>query len=319
MLIGDNLSSHFTREVLRLCKDHNIDFVCLPPNATHLCQPLDVSFFGPMKNHWKQLLIDWKKSNPNSSSVEKSVFPRLLKKLFDKLAPTAKQNSVKGFYSSGIYPISKDKLLSKIPQDVQENENANNSVGEVLVNFLKEQRNPKKRDVPTKRKKLNIVPGKSVAYIDSPEKDDQTQNLPSTSKVQSIKRKIVEESDEEAVESDFHEETNEISNAPVIDSIGTQHFYGSTTLHANSWVIVQYQTKKTVKHFIGKVLTVNKEEDEMCVNFLKLCKSGKFVWPEVKDCATVSLNQVKRQLCEPKTCRRGEFSFDLELSAFNFK
>ncbi|KAK6167093.1 hypothetical protein SNE40_021197 [Patella caerulea] len=49
VLIGDNLSSHFTSEILKSCEENNIAFVCLPPNSTHICQPLDVSFFAPMK------------------------------------------------------------------------------------------------------------------------------------------------------------------------------------------------------------------------------------------------------------------------------
>ncbi|KAJ8887952.1 hypothetical protein PR048_007436, partial [Dryococelus australis] len=44
---GDNLYSHFTQEVLKLCKDHEILLICLPPNSAHLAQPLDVCFFGP--------------------------------------------------------------------------------------------------------------------------------------------------------------------------------------------------------------------------------------------------------------------------------
>ena len=49
VLIGDNLSSHFTDEVLELCNDNNIVILFLPPNSTHLTQPLDVSFFRPLK------------------------------------------------------------------------------------------------------------------------------------------------------------------------------------------------------------------------------------------------------------------------------
>ncbi len=45
VLIGDNLSSHFSSDVLKLCSEYNICFVCLPSNSTHFLQPLDVSFF----------------------------------------------------------------------------------------------------------------------------------------------------------------------------------------------------------------------------------------------------------------------------------
>lgn len=54
VLIGDNLSSHISIKVLELCEHNNILFsVCLPPNNTHLTQPLDVTFFGPMKKLWR--------------------------------------------------------------------------------------------------------------------------------------------------------------------------------------------------------------------------------------------------------------------------
>ena len=48
VIIGDNLSSHFSIDVIRLCEEHNISFVCLVPNSTHLSQPLDVAFYAPL-------------------------------------------------------------------------------------------------------------------------------------------------------------------------------------------------------------------------------------------------------------------------------
>lgn len=52
VLIGDSLSSHFTPRVLELCEQHDILFVALPPNSTHLTQP----FFRLMKAIWRNLL-----------------------------------------------------------------------------------------------------------------------------------------------------------------------------------------------------------------------------------------------------------------------
>ena len=40
VVIGDNVGSHFSRKVLQLCKDHDIRFLTLPTNSTHLTQPL---------------------------------------------------------------------------------------------------------------------------------------------------------------------------------------------------------------------------------------------------------------------------------------
>ena len=49
VLIGDTLSSHINAEVLQACQKNNIRFVCLPAHSSHLTQPLDVSYFAPMK------------------------------------------------------------------------------------------------------------------------------------------------------------------------------------------------------------------------------------------------------------------------------
>ena len=79
VIISDNLSSHFSPEVVRLCEEHNISFVCLVPNSTHLSQPLDVAYYGPLKRKWRAILKSWKMRNPSSTSLPKDEFPKLLK------------------------------------------------------------------------------------------------------------------------------------------------------------------------------------------------------------------------------------------------
>lgn len=79
VMIGDNLSSHLSTEVIRQCETHNIKFCFLPPNATHLLQPLDVAFFRPMKIAWRKVLAKWKKTaaGRKQASVPKDIFPAL--------------------------------------------------------------------------------------------------------------------------------------------------------------------------------------------------------------------------------------------------
>lgn len=39
-IIGDNLASHLSAKIIQECEDHNIMFIFLPRNSTHVCQPL---------------------------------------------------------------------------------------------------------------------------------------------------------------------------------------------------------------------------------------------------------------------------------------
>nr|CAI5855786.1 unnamed protein product [Callosobruchus analis] len=86
----DNLSSHISPNVLRFCQENYIAFVCLPPNSTHLTQPLDIAYFRPLKIKWKQALTAWKESEQGKRAqcLPKEQFPSLLKKTLDDLIPT---------------------------------------------------------------------------------------------------------------------------------------------------------------------------------------------------------------------------------------
>jgi len=81
-LIGDNLSSHLSTDSISLCKMHNIKFIFLPTNSTHLTQPLDVAFFRPLKIYWRNIIEQWNKDDGrNEVSIPKDRFPQLLKQL----------------------------------------------------------------------------------------------------------------------------------------------------------------------------------------------------------------------------------------------
>ncbi|KAI0222438.1 hypothetical protein LSAT2_026325, partial [Lamellibrachia satsuma] len=88
---------------------------CLPPNATHLCQPLDVCFFRPMKNKWRSILGSYKNSlGTKSQSIQKDSFPSLLGQLLDSLSENIEANVVSGFRKTGIHPINPQPVLSRL-------------------------------------------------------------------------------------------------------------------------------------------------------------------------------------------------------------
>lgn len=97
-IIGDNLSSHLNIQVNKQCELNSIKFILLPPNATHLLQPLDVAYFRPMKVAWTKILKDWKDTAAGSRymSVPKDQFPSLLKSLWEALIK-GPDNLIAGF------------------------------------------------------------------------------------------------------------------------------------------------------------------------------------------------------------------------------
>ena len=110
VLIGDNLASHFCEEVIRLSVQNNVRFICLPPNTTHIAQPLDVAVFAPLKKQWRAILSDYKLAT-GTTGLPKEVFPKLLKKLMLKFAETGDQNLKSGFRATGIYPLDRNQIL----------------------------------------------------------------------------------------------------------------------------------------------------------------------------------------------------------------
>lgn len=141
-IIGDNLPSHFSLKVLQLCDENNITFICLPPNSTHLTQPLDVSFFRPLKLTWGNIIEDYKSEHPSSSSVDKSAFPQMLSTLLNTLQSEEggnriKQNIISGFKGTGICPLDVNALIKRLGtaadlDDYNNEEALNDSLTKVL-------------------------------------------------------------------------------------------------------------------------------------------------------------------------------------------
>lgn len=119
-LIGDNLASHLSVRVIESCVENNIKFILLPPNSTHICQPLDVAFFKPLKVAWRKTLMDWKLKN--RGTIPKDIFPRLLRRALEHLDENGKTapNLKSGFKGSGLYPIDRNQVLKRLPDDIPE-------------------------------------------------------------------------------------------------------------------------------------------------------------------------------------------------------
>ena len=166
VLIGDNVASHLSYRMIKSCLENNIRLVFLPPNATHLCQPLDVAYFRPLKSAWRATLNEWKKQH--TGCFPKHWFPGLLKKTLDAIQPKSEANIKAGFGATGIYPLNRQKVLKRLPGAKKKVDMSRvpgeNQFSPQLVQLLKEERFGKRTQsvVPKKRRLVEIQPGASV-------------------------------------------------------------------------------------------------------------------------------------------------------------
>ena len=105
LLILDNRASHIGLQVIDFCREKGIIMVSIPPHCTHRLQPLDISFFGPLKTYYSRSCDAWMAHHPGQAITEYHV-ASLVNGAYQKAATVA--SAVSGFHASGIYPFDRD-------------------------------------------------------------------------------------------------------------------------------------------------------------------------------------------------------------------
>ena len=158
-LIGDNLGSHCSLSIPKYCNIHNIRFICLPPNSTHLCQPLDVAVFRPAKTEQKDILDTWSRKSWCSDNLPKTIFPSLLGKLVNCLKST---NLVSGFGTSGLWPWDRNQVLKRLPS-CNDTSNVNEFFfNKLVLKVLKENCGVGSPKRCAKERGRNVEPGQQI-------------------------------------------------------------------------------------------------------------------------------------------------------------
>lgn len=201
IMIGDNLSSHLSINIIRKCNEENIEFKFLPPHSTHLCQPLDVSYFRGLKSAWRKVLTTWKLKN--KGCVPKSIFPSLLNNALQMLGEKNETNIRAGFKATGIFPPDRREVFKRLPQTAEQ-ELENNAMKESFHAII-ENKMPSASSTPTcnRRTKINVQPGKSVKLSDlnnDEENETVSNNVMIKCKPRSVNDALIEydSSDQEA-------------------------------------------------------------------------------------------------------------------------
>ena len=108
LLLLDGHSSHFCPDTVHLAAEHDIIILVLPPNATHLLQPLDKGIFGPLKAYWKQECHKYMSEHPGEV-VSRYSFSRILSQAWERCMRLS--NVRAGFKVTGVYPLDRQVAL----------------------------------------------------------------------------------------------------------------------------------------------------------------------------------------------------------------
>ena len=114
LLLMDGHSSHYNPEVIRAAADEKIILFTLPPNTTHITQPLDKGAFSPLKTCWKRVCHEFYTKNPGRV-VSRFDFSSLFSEAW-KLSMTP-HNIFAGFQATGVYPFDRCRIQVKVPED----------------------------------------------------------------------------------------------------------------------------------------------------------------------------------------------------------
>lgn len=108
ILFVDGHRSHVSQNTTDFCEEKQMELISLPPNSTQITQPLDVSFFRPLKVHWNQSLVEWRINHAGAVLPKKDIAP-LLKCATDEM-DNLQNTLINGFRKCGLYPFDSDGI-----------------------------------------------------------------------------------------------------------------------------------------------------------------------------------------------------------------
>lgn len=306
-MIGDNLASHISYKVISLCQENEIAFCLLPPNTTHLTQPLDVCVFRPMKLMWRKVLDEWKKRN--KGYLQKQCFPSLLNQTLRELASTIEKNIKSGFEATGIIPIDRQKVLKKIPRKAPET--PENEWKSSLIEILDSTRNATKPTIK-KRSKISVTAGKSIGVDDFNTVDSQSRNI-TLEENEPQEEHVEDEAFMEHIGDEYleeHVENAQDENETLQENYELDQDENEISIFPEDFVEVCFKNEKVKKYYIGKITSVV-NKTKFIATFLRPNRKlrNTFIFPPVEDSSEIDLSQIVKKLPAPVCLRRGGFQF----------
>ena len=105
LMVLDGHCSHKSLEVITVAKENHITLITIPPHTSHRLQPLDVTFFGPLKSRYSREVDKWMIKNPGKRLTDYEL-AELFAGAYESTASVAVAKN--GFEKTGIYPYNPD-------------------------------------------------------------------------------------------------------------------------------------------------------------------------------------------------------------------
>ena len=135
LLLMDGHSSHYCLSTIKCAAKEKVILFTLPPNTTHLTQPLDKAVFGPLKVSWRQACHRYIVENPGSKISKHNFFLVFSEAWVRALTP---KNTVSGFRTTGVYPPDRNAI--SLPSDQKQNLAAQSGVAYIPLYTLAKRR-----------------------------------------------------------------------------------------------------------------------------------------------------------------------------------
>ena len=104
LLLLDGHSTHYNPKFIEKAAYERIVVFCLPPNTTHLCQPLDKGIFGPLKTYWNEEVHYFLRRHPGEVMNDFS-FNQVFSRAWGRAMTIP--NASGAFRTTGVYPFDR--------------------------------------------------------------------------------------------------------------------------------------------------------------------------------------------------------------------
>ena len=104
LILLDGHSSHYNPNIIREAAANGVILFCLPPNITHIVQPLDVSLFHSLKSHWHNACEQYMSSYPGRTVTIYNFSKIFSQAWYQAMVP---KTIMAGFRATGVYPFNR--------------------------------------------------------------------------------------------------------------------------------------------------------------------------------------------------------------------